>query len=171
MNIYLIRHAAAVELDKEITEDGFRYLSPAGRIHSHEVAKKLKEHKVHFDAIISSPLARAIQTAEIFSNVLNHHGEFKTAIELIGGASFLKFEQLIKRNSHHYSIACFGHAPDVSHYAAGLIKNNDVTELKLNFKNCSVCRINYDTKGGIGKFVWFLKSDTMELVKSKAFRF
>lgn len=167
MYIYLIRHAAAVDLDKEITEDGFRYLSTAGRNHSHEVAKKLKEHKVRFDVIISSPLARAVQTAEIFSNVLNHRGEFKTAIELIGGGSFSKFEQLIKRNSHHYSIACFGHAPDVSHYAAGLIKTNDVMELKLDFKNCSVCRINYDTEAGKGKFVWFLKSDTMELVKAQ----
>jgi phosphohistidine phosphatase len=166
MNIYLIRHAAAVEIDKEITEDSFRYLSPSGRTHSYEIAKKLKEHRVHFDIIYSSPLVRALQTAEIFANVLHHKGEFKTAVELIGGTAFSRFQQMINRNSHHKGIACFGHSPDVNHFATALIKSNDVKALKLDFKNCSVCKINYDTEKEAGKFVWFLKSDTMELVKA-----
>jgi len=166
MNIYLIRHAAAVEIDKEIAEDSFRYLSPAGRSNSFEIAKKLKENRVHFDIIFSSPLVRALQTAEIFANVLHHKGEFKTAVELIGGASFNCFQQMIKRNSHHKGIACFGHSPDVNHFATGLIKNNDVKALKLDFKNCSVCKINYDTETETGEFIWFLKSDTIELIKA-----
>lgn len=164
MFIHLIRHARAVEIDKEIAEDSFRYLSPSGRIHSYEIARKLKEHRVHFDIILSSPLVRALQTAEIFANVLHHKGQLKTAIELIGGAAFSRFQQMIKRNSNHKNIACFGHSPDVNHFATGLIKSNDVKALKLDFKNCSVCKIKYDTQRETGKFVWFLKSDTMELV-------
>ena len=167
MKIYLIRHAAAVELDKEVVEDSFRYLSHAGRNHSHEIAKKLKEHNVHFDIIFTSPLVRALQTAEIFAHILNHKGELKTAVELAGGASYSRFHQMIKRNSHHNKIACFGHAPDVNLFATGLINNNNVKELKLNFKNCSVCKISYDIKKETGKFVWFLKSDTLELVEAK----
>ena len=166
MHIYLIRHAAAVELDKEIVEDSFRYLSHAGRNHSREIARKLKEHKVHFDIIYSSPLIRALQTAEIFANILHHKGELKTAVELAGGASFSRFRQMIKRSSHHNKIACFGHAPDVNLFATGLIKNNEVKVLKLNFKNCSVCKISYDIKKETGKFVWFLKSDTMQIVEA-----
>jgi phosphohistidine phosphatase len=165
MNIYLIRHAAAVKIDNEIYEDSFRYLSRSGRAHSYEIAKKLKENRVHFDIIFSSPLVRALQTAEIFANVLHHKGELKTAVELIGGATFGRFQQMIKRNLHHKCIACFGHSPDVNHFATGLIKCDDVKALKLDFKNCSVCRINYDTEKETGKFIWFLKSDTMELVK------
>jgi phosphohistidine phosphatase len=165
MNIYLIRHAAAVKIDNEINEDSFRYLSPSGRNHSYEIAKKLKEHRVHFDIIFSSPLVRALQTAEIFANVLHHKGELKTAVELIGGASFTRFQQMLKRNSHHKGIACFGHSPDVNHFATGLIKSNDVKALKIDFKNCSVCKINYDIKKDKGEFVWFFKSDTMELIR------
>jgi phosphohistidine phosphatase SixA len=73
---------------------------------------------------------------------------------------------MIMRNSHHKVIACFGHAPDVNHFAVALLRNNNVKELKLNFKNCSVCKINYDAEKEKGKFVWFLKSDTMELIKA-----
>lgn len=166
MHIYLIRHAAAVELDKEIVEDSFRYLSHAGRNQSREIARKLKEHKVHFDIIYSSPLTRALQTAEIFANILHHKGELKTAVELAGGASFSRFHQMIKRSSHHNKIACFGHAPDVNLFATGLINNKEVKELKLNFKNCSVCKISYDIKMETGKFIWFLKSDTMQIVEA-----
>lgn len=166
MFIYFIRHAAAVDLDREIGEDAFRYLTEEGRKHSAEVAQKLREMGAEFDLILSSPQVRAVQTAEIFSNVLNHDGDFKTAVELIGGASFNKFHQLIKRNSHNKCIACFGHSPDMSLFAANLIDAVDVKELKMNFKNCSVCKISYDTKTGIGKFEWFLKSDTLQVVKS-----
>ena len=166
MHVYLIRHAAAVELDNETREDSFRYLSNDGRMHSAEVAKRLKGLKVHFDLILTSPLVRAVQTAEIFSDVLHHKGNIKTAVELIGGGSYTKFEQLLKRSSGFESIACFGHAPDVNTYAVNLIKSNDVRELKLNFKNCSVCKISYDVKTGKGEFDWFLKSDTLQVVKS-----
>lgn len=166
MYIYFIRHAAAVELDKEIGEDAFRYISAEGRKHSEEVAKKLKEQSVQFDLILSSPQVRAVQTAEIFSNVLHHKGDFKTAVELIGGASFSSFNKLIKRNSHYKSIACFGHSPDMSLFAVNLLKTNEVRELKIQFMNCSVCKIDYEPAGDTGKFEWFLKSDTLQVVKS-----
>ena len=30
MNVYLVRHAEAVELDNEIVEESFRYITPFG---------------------------------------------------------------------------------------------------------------------------------------------
>jgi phosphohistidine phosphatase len=166
MDIYLIRHGAAVDLDNEIPEEGFRYLTREGRKKSAQVAERLKDLHVHFDLILTSPLVRAVQTAEIFATVLKHKSDFKTAVELIGGSSFNRFIQLLKRNSHHKSIACFGHSPDVNHFAVGLLKTNDVKELKINFKTCSVCKIRFSPEKETGKFIWFLKSDTMELVNA-----
>jgi phosphohistidine phosphatase len=164
MDLYFIRHASAVELDREISEDSFRYLSPEGRAHSAEIAQKLHKLNINFDLILSSPIVRAIQTAEIFSNIMHHKGDFKTAVELIGGSSFNRFQQLLHRSSNYKSIACFGHSPDMNQYSINLIKENRVKELKVNFKNCSVCRIKYDYEKDKGSFVWFLKSDTLELV-------
>ena len=165
MDIYLIRHGVAVELDSEIAEEGFRYLTIAGRNHCKVVAHKLKEMKAEFDIMISSPLVRAVQTAETFAAIMKYTGEIKTAIELIGGSSYSRFLQLINRNTHYKSIAFFGHAPDVNAFSLGLIKDMNIKDLKINFKNASVCKISFDTKSGEGKFEWFLNSENMQVVK------
>jgi len=163
MDVYLIRHGAAVDLDNEIVEEGFRYLNNEGRKQTEEVALALKKLKTKFDIIFCSPLVRAVQTAEIFAGVLNHKGEIKTTIELIGGHSPTKFRHLIHRNSHFKSIACIGHAPDVYHFAAGLINNTDIKP-KIHFHNSSVLKIEYDIEKESGRFIYFFESDTMKMV-------
>lgn len=166
MDIYIIRHGIAADLDNEIVEESFRYLTIHGRNHCRIVAQRLKDMKINFDAVFSSPLVRAVQTAEVFASVLKYDKEIKTAIELIGGSSFSRFRQLINRHSHNESIAIFGHAPDVNSFTLNLIKDNPVKDLQLNFKNSSVCKINYDPSSGNGRFEWFLNSDNMKLTEN-----
>ncbi len=166
MDIYIVRHGIAADLDNEIVEESFRYLTIHGRNHCRIVAQRLKDMKINFDAVFSSPLVRAVQTAEVFASVLKYDKEIKTAIELIGGSSFSRFMQFIKRHSHYESIAIFGHAPDVNSFSLSLIKENPIKDLQLNFKNSSVCKINYDPSGDTGRFEWFLNSDNMKLTEN-----
>jgi phosphohistidine phosphatase len=164
MNIYLFRHGDAIELNQEIGDDALRYLTVEGRKKTSEVAEKLNELKVRFDIILTSPLLRAIQSAEITAATLKYKDEIKPAAELMGGHSFQKFHQLILRHKGHANAAYFGHAPDVNTFALRLL-NKDIKELKINFKKSSVCCIDYDTDKVQGKLVWFLNADTMELLK------
>jgi phosphohistidine phosphatase len=165
MDVYLIRHAEAAELDNEIVEEGFRYITPFGRKRAISAAKKIKELGSSFDIIYSSPLVRAVQTAEVFANAMGYKGEIKTAIELMGGVTFNRFLQLLRRNNHCKSIALFAHAPDVNTFAVKMLKHNDIHELKINFRNSSVCKITFDLEKEEGEFCWFLKSDTLEVIK------
>ncbi len=165
MDLYIVRHGAAAELDSEIAEDAFKYLTIHGRNHCKIVAQRLKDLKVKFDVMISSPLVRAVQTAEVFASVLKYDAVIKTAIELIGGNSYSRFLQLLKRNSHHDTIGIFGHAPDVNSFALNLVKNDNCKDLQLNFKNASVCKINYDPASETGTFKWFLNSENMKLTE------
>ena len=167
MEIYIIRHGVAAELDNEVVEEGYRYLTLPGRNHCKIVSQKLKDMKIEFDIILSSPLIRAVQTAEVFASALKYPGEIRTVIELIGVNSFDRFLQLLKRYSHHNNIAVFGHAPDVNTFTLNLIKDNPVKDLQINFKNLSVCRIDYDFKNDSGKFVWCLNPENMKLTEAK----
>jgi phosphohistidine phosphatase len=163
--IYIVRHAAAAELDKEIVEDSHRYLTIHGRNHCKIVAGRLKDMKVQFDIVLSSPVIRAVQSAEIFASILKYEGEIKTATELIGGNSFSRFQQLLKRYSYCNRIAVFGHAPDVNIFCTNLIKNQNLKEITINFKNSSVCKIDYDIGKDSGKLNWFLNSENMKLIE------
>lgn len=165
MDIYIVRHGVAADLDHDMAEESYRYLTVHGRNHCKVVARRLKDLKVNFDVMISSPLVRAIQTAEVFASVLKFDNEIKTAIELIGGSSYSRFLQLLKRNSHHKSIGIFAHAPDVNTFALSLIKSQNLKDLQLNFKNSSVCKIKFDPATENGSFEWFLNSENMKLTE------
>ncbi|HEY3251632.1 MAG TPA: phosphohistidine phosphatase SixA [Ignavibacteria bacterium] len=164
-NIYIIRHGVAAELDNEIVEEGYRYLTIHGRNHCKIVALRLKDMKTHFDIILSSPIVRAVQTAEVFASALKYEGEIKTAIELIGGSTSSRFLQMLKRYSHYKNIALFGHAPDVNHFSTILINDGQSKNININFKNSSVCKIEYNIEHEKGKLAWFLNSENMKLIE------
>src|SRR5690349_20137533 len=66
MYLYLIRHAIAVERDAPgITNDTERALTPEGRNRMRRNVRGLLRLKAKIDAIWTSPLIRARQTAEI----------------------------------------------------------------------------------------------------------
>ena len=71
MDLYFIRHASAVELDHEISEDSFRYLSPEGRAHSAEIAQKLHKLNINFDLILSSPRETSQVTLKHLENKID----------------------------------------------------------------------------------------------------
>lgn len=166
MEIYIIRHGVAADLDNEVVEEGYRYLTLPGRNHCKIVSQKLKDMRIEFDQILSSPLIRAVQTAEIFATVLKYQGEIRTAIELIGGSSFTRFLQLLRRYSHNKRLAVFGHAPDVNNFTLNLIKANPVKDLQINFKNSGVCKVDFDFKKETGKFIWYLNPENMKLTEA-----
>jgi phosphohistidine phosphatase len=164
MLIYIFRHSDAVNLDNEIGLDGDKYLSITGRSKANEVAKKLKILESEFDVILTSPLARAVQSAEITANVLGYKGEIKTAKALAGSNSFQKFIHLIIKHSDAESIAIFGHAPDVSLYTNKLL-NRSTHDSFISFNKSSVCKIDFDLDKNESKLVWYFDAEEMHLYK------
>ena len=64
MELYLIRHGIAEEKETDI-KDEERKLTKEGRQKTEKVAQRLKNLDLHFDLIVTSPLVRARQTADI----------------------------------------------------------------------------------------------------------
>ena len=70
MELYLLRHGIAVERGTRGFEDDFsRPLTPKGRRQLRKTAGAVKKLGGKFDLILSSPLLRAKQTAEIAAEV------------------------------------------------------------------------------------------------------
>jgi phosphohistidine phosphatase len=71
MQIYLVRHGDAVP-EEEAGSDRDRWLSPRGREAARILGRLLREQGVAPDAILCSPLPRAVQTAELLAASLDY---------------------------------------------------------------------------------------------------
>src|SRR5450631_3878076 len=70
MELLIVRHAIAFERDRQRwRDDGARPLSPAGIRQARKAAAGLKEFSKAPDRLLTSPLVRARQTAQILTEV------------------------------------------------------------------------------------------------------
>ena len=73
MKLYLVRHGDAVP-EEDAGSDRDRWLSPRGRESARILGKLMREQNVEPDAILCSPLPRAVQTAELLAQSLDFIG-------------------------------------------------------------------------------------------------
>jgi phosphohistidine phosphatase len=69
MDVFVLRHGEAGNRQKLMVADTKRTLTEAGRKEVEEIAKRLSRLKLKPDRIITSPLVRARETAEIVAKV------------------------------------------------------------------------------------------------------
>ncbi len=118
VRVYLVRHADAVSEGVAGLDDD-RWLSPRGREAARGLARLLREQHVELDAIVTSPLARAVQTAELVAGGLDYLGPIEVLRALAPGAHPRPaLEAIATRGS---AVAVFGHAPGISLLAALLL--------------------------------------------------
>ena len=79
LELYLIRHGVAAERGEEYPDDSKRPLTSAGIARLRKEAKALDALGVGFDQIITSPLVRTRQTADVFAETLKSKPSVTTA--------------------------------------------------------------------------------------------
>ncbi len=140
MNLYLIRHAIAEE-ENPSGEDSQRELTDKGAKKMRLIAKGLRTLGVDFDLILSSPYTRAVQTAEILSEVFKKK-RFVLSDHLIPTGDM---DLLIAEINEKYSVnslAIVGHEP----YLSGLVSllTAGGAPVEMTFKKGGVCYLSTD---------------------------
>ena len=74
VSIVLIRHAQAMSEGLGLS-DAHRYLTAAGRQQARDLAALLVDTGLEVGAMVTSPLVRAVQTAELVAAGVGHRGE------------------------------------------------------------------------------------------------
>lgn len=133
MLVYLVRHGIAVSrTDPTSPADAARPLTPKGIEKTTEVARGLAELRVHPSMLMTSPLLRAVQTGEIFAEVLGFPvTRLRRSDSLAPGSKpALLFAELAHMKAR--AVMCFGHAPhlDDTIAAATAGKSPAFTQLK-----------------------------------------
>jgi phosphohistidine phosphatase len=119
--LYLIRHGIAAD-PSNYADDRDRPLTAEGCSKTKAVAAKLKEMELWFDEILTSPLVRAQQTAEILLQA-NLSAQMTTTEMLAPKGSFSNWlnERAAKFPVAPQTFALIGHEPDLSQWAELLI--------------------------------------------------
>lgn len=112
MILHIVRHAEAVERTPEILEE-HRYLTPRGRKRFRKVGKSLRKCGMTPDVILSSPLVRAVQTADILAEQLRYDGDLLLNSLLASGFRPQSLDQLLGGHPDAKEIAIVGHEPDL----------------------------------------------------------
>ncbi|MEH2086344.1 phosphohistidine phosphatase SixA [Nostoc sp.] len=122
MELYLIRHGIAEDKGLGI-KDEERSLTKEGRQKTEKVAQKLVKLGLNFDLILTSPLVRARQTAEILiAEKLSSQLEESSHLAPDGQISSWLKDWLEPRNySQNTQLALVGHEPNLSNWAEILL--------------------------------------------------
>lgn len=128
MEVYLIRHGLAGEKGT-YDNDEQRPLTAKGHRKTTQVAQSLVNRGLKFDLILTSPLVRAAQTADILQQV-GLSKKIKTVAFLKPDAAiaeWLKWLEQDRLKHPQAKIALVGHQPDLGNWAEmllwGAIKN------------------------------------------------
>jgi phosphohistidine phosphatase len=152
--LYLVRHAIAEARGDAWPDDRKRPLTEEGMSRFRKSARGLSRLGVSLDVILTSPLVRARQTADILGGVFEQRPHIVAVESLIPGESYQSLLTDLEKHSKRTQIALVGHEPGIGELAARLAGSRHPFE----FKKGAVCRIDVDSlpPGGPGKLRWFL---------------
>jgi len=144
MNIFLIRHGDA-ESVKIGMSDGERKLTPEGEALLYKAAEGWTKLIPSIDYIVSSPLIRAVQTAQIIKKVFQCNNEILIDKAVISDKTQLILE--LANALHGTNIAFCGHEPSFSRYLAEMIANSGDN---LVFKKGMIAKVSFEGKVRVG---------------------
>lgn len=152
--LYLVRHALAAERGDDWPDDTKRPLTANGASRFRDVVSGLVWLGVAVDEILTSPLVRARQTADLLSARLPEHPPIKMVDELAPGHDVAQVIAELAKRVKRRRVAIVGHEPDLGELAAALVG----AQRALPFRKGGVCRIDVSGLGSTraGALIWFL---------------
>ncbi len=154
LELYLIRHGMAADRGDEYPDDSKRPLTSDGIARLKKEARALDLLGVTFEQMLSSPLVRARQTADVFAEIMKSKPPVSTTDTLTPAGSPAAVIQDLSKYMRKASIALVGHEPNMGELAAHLIG----AKMPLPFKKGAIARIDFSVfpPKGKGQLVWFV---------------
>lgn len=160
--LYLIRHGLAEERGDAWPDDAKRPLTDDGISRMRKAARGLARLGVSVDVVLSSPLVRARQTAEIVAGGLDPRPPLVNVDSLAPDGSYAAVIADLEKHARKTRIALVGHEPAIGELAARLIGSRRA----IVFKKGAVCRIDVDDlpPAGPGELRWLLTPKILRMV-------
>lgn len=150
MELYFLRHGAAVDQAPAGGSDADRPLSDEGAAEMEAEARGLERLNVRPDLLLTSPLVRAQQTATIVGRVLGVQAQ--PAEALAPGCDLARLLGLLGEHSAAERVMVVGHEPDFSRLIGTLTGGS-----RVQLKKGGLARVDLAAlEQGAGVLVWLL---------------
>ena len=144
MILYLMRHAdAGVSRDNPLL-DAKRGLIKEGKEQCMLMARVLSILKSPIDAIVSSPLKRALQTAQFVGTELGFDGKVEISPALAQDGDFAAFQDMLAKYASHEGLLAVGHNPNLFQFLGRLVTGNGGANLRM--RKASIARVDLDRR-------------------------
>jgi phosphohistidine phosphatase len=121
MTLYVLRHGPAENEPPPGGDDGARRLTARGREKVREAAAGMRALGLTFDAILTSPLPRAAETAELVAATYAGGPAPETLAALSTGVAPADTVAALKPHERHDHLMVVGHEPGLSGLASLLL--------------------------------------------------
>ena len=166
MNLYIMRHGIAAAVTDSGTQDDERPLTHKGIKRMRRAARGIAQLKIPIDGILTSPVLRARQTAEIVANRLG----LEAQLEAISGlAPESTVEQLLfslTRFREREHLLLVGHEPLLSQTVGSLLVGGAGAPIEIALRKGSLCRVEINNlpPSGPGILHWHLTPKQLRLL-------
>ena len=154
MILYVMRHAEAVE-GSDSLQDEWRYLTEKGRSAAEKVSSAIAKTGPKPRLTISSPLTRAVQTAEIAAGKACRKNVVVASGLLLPGADIGELVTHLKSCKNAKRVMLVGHEPLLGSLVATLLGREDGA-VSLKKGACVTLKLDPDTADKPASFLSYL---------------
>ncbi len=156
MILYILRHGIA-EDTAESGDDGARKLTPKGRDKMRDAAEGMREFGLKFEAILTSPLARATETAEMVAAAYANTPPPQVLPALATGVPPAEAVAALRPFAKHKHVMIVGHEPQLSAVASLLLTGStDAAKMSLKKGGCIALDVPARPDKGGAELLWML---------------
>ena len=161
MILYLMRHADAGVSRGNPLLDAKRGLVKEGKEQCMLMARVLAAVKAPIDIIVSSPLKRALQTAQFVGTELGFEGKVEIADALAPEGTYADFQAMLASHAGHDAMLAVGHNPNLFKFLGRLITGNGEA-VSVRMRKGSIARIDLDKHPA--RLQWLIDPRTARLI-------
>jgi phosphohistidine phosphatase len=158
MKLLVIRHAIAMDAEEFADKgepDDRRPLTPYGAKRMRKNAKGLRTMVDKIDSFATSPYTRAIETAEIISEIYERD-QAELCASLVPGIAFEDFEAWADTHADAGVLAIVGHEPHLSTLVTWLLYG--ASESRIQLKKGGACLVDFESspRRNSGTLLWLV---------------
>jgi phosphohistidine phosphatase len=167
MELYILRNGEAGAHLRDQSDEYHRPLSDTGRSQVERVARWLADQEIVFDAIVTSPLPRARESAEIVAACVECREEIFESGDL---EPKIPPDILLDKLFHFFqaeNVLIVGHGPEISQIISVLIAGHSHAAIHVARGGLAKVRHVQYFEGAAGELQWVITPDQLPEVRQE----